>query len=200
MSGSTLNKYRRLLAIADAGIYYGKDQFDQERYTEIRSISLELLYELSSEPIEKLVDIVNCTEGYPTPKVDVRAFIKKEDKILLVEDIVSKEWSLPGGYAEIGISPKENIAKEVLEETGLEVSVDELKAVFDTNLRPDIPQLFQYYKLVFNCTILGGQFVENGETSNMDFFELDQLPRLSQKRTTKEQLILLETSKNPFFE
>ncbi|MHC5229859.1 NUDIX hydrolase N-terminal domain-containing protein [Enterococcus sp. LJL99] len=200
MSSYMLNQYRRLLAIADAGRYYGRDQFDQERYTEIRSIALELLNELSSEPLEKIVDIVNSNEGYPTPKVDVRAFIKQEGKILLVEDIVSKEWSLPGGYAEIGISPKENVIKEVLEETGLEVIVDELKAVFDTNLRQDIPQLFQYYKLVFSCTIIGGQFVENSETSNMAFFELDQLPKLSEKRTSKEQLILLENSKKPFFE
>lgn len=200
MSSYILNKYRRLLALADAGLYYGKDQFDQERYTEIRTIALELLNELSSEPLEKIVDIVSSNEGYPTPKVDVRAFIKKEDKILLVEDTVSKEWSLPGGYAEVGISPKENVAKEVLEETGFEVVVDELKAVFDTNLRQDIPQLFQYYKLVFSCTILGGQFVENSETSNMAFFELDQLPKLSKNRTTKEQLVLLENSKKLFFE
>lgn len=200
MSSYMLNQYRRLLAIADAGLYYGRNQFDQERYTEIRSIALELLNELSSEPLEKIVDIVNSNEGYPTPKVDVRAFIKQEGKILLVEDIVSKEWSLPGGYAEVGISPKENVIKEVLEETGLEVIVDELKAVFDTNLRQDIPQLFQYYKLVFSCTIIGGQFVENSETSNMAFFELNQLPKLSEKRTTKEQLVRLENSKKSFFE
>lgn len=195
-----LNNYRRLLALAEAGLYYGKDEFDRERYTEIRSIALELLNELSSEPLEKIMNIVNLNEGYPTPKVDVRAFIQQDGKVLLVEDTVSKEWSLPGGYAEVGISPKENVLKEVLEETGLEVVVDELKAVFDTNLRQDIPQLFQFYKLVFSCTIIGGQFVENSETSNMGFFELDQLPKLSEKRTTKEQLILLENSKKTFFE
>ena len=195
-----LNNYRRLLALAEAGLYYGKDEFDRERYTEIRSIALKLLNELSSEPLEKIMNIVNLNEGYPTPKVDVRAFIQQDGKVLLVEDTVSKEWSLPGGYAEVGISPKENVLKEVLEETGLEVVVDELKAVFDTNLRDDIPQLFQYYKLVFSCTIIGGQFVENSETSNMGFFELDQLPKLSEKRTTKEQLILLENSKKTFFE
>lgn len=200
MTSYMLNQYRRLLAIADAGLYYGRDQFDQERYAEIRSIALELLNELNSEPLEKIVGLVNSNEGYPTPKVDVRAFIKQEGKILLVEDIISKEWSLPGGYAEVGISPKENIVKEVLEETGLEVTVNGLKAVFDTNLRQDIPQLFQYYKLVFSCTIIGGQFVENSETSNTAFFDLDQLPKLSEKRTTKEQLALLENSKKPFFE
>lgn len=195
-----LNNYRRLLALAEAGLYYGKDEFDRERYTEIRSIALKLLNELSSEPLEKIMNIVNLNEGYPTPKVDVRAFIQQDGKVLLVEDSVSKEWSLPGGYAEVGISAKENVLKEVLEETGLEVVVDELKAVFDTNLREDIPQLFQYYKLVFSCTIIGGQLVENSETSNMGFFELDQLPKLSEKRTTKEQLVLLENSKKTFFE
>ena len=195
-----LNQYRRLLVIAEAGLYYGKDAFDRERYTEIRSIALDLLNDLTEESLEKLQTIVDRSEGYPTPKVDVRAYIKQGKKVLLVEDTITKEWSLPGGYAEVGISPKENILKEVLEETGLEVEVDKLKAVFDTNLRQDIPQLFQYYKLVFSCTIIGGEFTENNETSNMAFFDLDQLPKLSKQRTTKKQLMLLNDEDYTFFD
>ena len=87
-----------------------------------------------------------------------------------MEDIHTKEWSLPGGYAEVGFSPKENVIKEVLEETGLVVEVDKLCAVFDTNLRKDIPQLFQYYKLVFACSIKEGSFVTNSETSASGFY------------------------------
>ena len=50
--------------------------------------------------------------------------------------------------------PKENIEKEVLEETGLVVTAKELLAVYDTDKRKDIPQLFQYYKMIFSCDIL----------------------------------------------
>jgi ADP-ribose pyrophosphatase YjhB (NUDIX family) len=195
----TFEKYQRLLAIADAGLYYGKDVYDQERYQEMKKIVLELM-DQSIATTEKLELILDRNEGYPTPKVDVRAFICKENKVLLVEDIHTKEWSLPGGYAEIGVSPKENIIKEVLEETGLTVEVDKLCGVFDTNLRKDIPQLFQYYKLVFGCSIKEGAFVPNSETTASGFFSLAELPPLSVKRTTKEQLMILMAEKGVFVE
>ncbi len=49
-------------------------------------------------------------EGYPTPKVDVRALIQKDEKSLRWNSL-TKEWSLPGGYAEIGLTPRENIKR-----------------------------------------------------------------------------------------
>ncbi|MBO0482683.1 NUDIX hydrolase N-terminal domain-containing protein [Candidatus Enterococcus courvalinii] len=192
--------YRRLLAIAEAGLYYGKDEFDKERYQELKELSLALLSRIGQESVAELSRLTEQNEGYPTPKVDVRAYIKQEDKVLLVEDKKTKEWALPGGYAEVGLSPKENIQKEVLEETGLIVQVDDLLGIFDTNLRKDIPQVYQYYKLIFSCSIIDGFFVENNETSNMAFFALNSLPELSIKRTTREQLEHLQQQENTYFE
>lgn len=200
MTSQLLNRYRRLLTLAEAGLFYGKDKFDKERYQELKEISLELLANISAEPLEELEKLFDKSEGYPTPKIDVRAFIKHKDKILLVEDTNTKEWSLPGGYAEVGFSPKENIIKEVFEETGMSVTVDKLLAVFDTDLREDIPQLFQYYKLIFGCTIVSGSFQNNSETSNLGFFNLHELPKLSKQRTTKEQLIMLNKRSTTYFD
>lgn len=200
MTSNYLEQYKRLLSIAEAGLFYGKDAFDKERYEELKKIALELISDVGNEPIEKLESIVSANEGYPTPKIDVRAYIKEGNKILLVEDFPTKEWALPGGYAEIGLTPKESIIKEVFEETGLIVDQCDLIAVFDTNLRKDIPQLFQYYKLVFSCTIAGGTFKENIETSDVGFFDLENLPKLSKNRTTKEQLLELSTSTSIYCE
>ena len=136
-------QYKRLLSIAEAGLYYGKDVYDKERYQEIKELALHLMSTVVDQDAAALTLLTEKNEGYPTPKVDVRALIQKDEKILLVEDSLTKEWSLPGGYAEIGLTPRENIKKEVLEETGLLVEVKELRAIFDTNLRPDIPQVFQ---------------------------------------------------------
>ena len=187
-----LAQYKRLLALSQAGLYYGKDVFDKERFEEIRTISLELISEIKA--------LTTIGEGHPTPKVDVRAYIKKDGKVLLIEDKRTKEWSLPGGFAEIGLSPEENVRKEVYEETGLTVETTQLRAVFDTNKQKDIPQLFQYYKLVFACAIHGeeAKFIENNETSNMGFFSIEELPKLSEKRTTKKQLLILE-NKNQIY-
>ena len=182
--------YKRLFALAEAGMVYGKDAFDQERYTELRQLSLQLLQSLGNEPFESIEELFSHEVGYQTAKVDVRAFITKKDNVLLVQDTKTKKWSLPGGYADVGLSPKENIIKEVQEETNLIVDAHTLIAVFDTNLRKDIPQAFQYYKLVFACHILSEKhtFTTNIETSQMGYFSLDSLPPLSKQRTTKEQL------------
>ena len=188
-------QYKRLLSIAEAGLYYGKDVYDKERYQEIKELALHLMSTVVDQDAAALTLLIEKNEGYPTPKVDVRALIQKDEKILLVEDSLTKEWSLPGGYAEIGLTPRENIKKEVLEETGLLVEVKELRAIFDTNLRQDIPQVFQYYKLVFECEVLAGDFIKNSETSNSDYFALNELPKLSIKRTTKEQLEQLVNEK-----
>lgn len=189
-------QYKRLLSIAEAGLYYGKDVYDKERYQEIKELALHLMSTVVDQDAAALTLLTEKNEGYPTPKVDVRALIQKDEKILLVEDSLTKEWSLPGDYAEIGLTPRENIKKEVLEETGLLVEVKELRAIFDTNLRQDIPQVFQYYKLVFECEVLAGDFIKNSETSNSDYFALNELPKLSIKRTTKEQLEQLVNEKS----
>ncbi|MGX7195316.1 NUDIX hydrolase [Enterococcus olivae] len=185
-----LATYKRLLSIAQAGLTYGKDPFDQERYTDLKQIALQLIQTLGNEPTEKIQELFSQETGYQTPKVDVRALIVKGDQILLVQDTQTKDWALPGGYAEVGLTPRENIAKEVLEETGLTVDVSKLLTIFDTNLRKDIPQTFQYYKLVFACEVLSKEtaFEENIETSQAAYFDMDHLPKLSVKRTTVEQL------------
>jgi mutator protein len=87
------------------------------------------------------------------------------------------------------LSPKENIVKEVQEETGFNVSVSRLLAIFDTNKFQF--QSKQYAKLVFKCQIEDGDFQPNAEIEELAFFDIQSLPELSSKRTTKEQLEIL---------
>lgn len=180
---------RRLIAIAQSGRYYGKDAFDRERYEEI----LQLASALMITDREGLYQQLQADTGYATPKVDVRAWIRDErSRVLLVQDKQSQEWSLPGGYAEVNVSPTANVIKEVAEETGLQVTTAQLVGIFDTNLREDIPQPFQYYKCIFKCQVAPGTFRDNLETSAMTYFPLDALPKLSLVRTTPEQLQTLQ--------
>ncbi|MHC5373785.1 NUDIX hydrolase [Enterococcus sp. LJL120] len=189
---SKMEEYRQLLNLAQAGIHYQKDVYDLERYQEIQRLAVKLIAESSQVTEAELYQKVSIEAGYPTPKVDVRAVIEKDDKILFVEDINTKKWALPGGFADVGLSPIENIKKEVKEETNLDVRSAELIGVFDTNLRQDIFQYFQYYKLFFHCLVEENQAFEvNSETSAIGYFSLDNLPQLSLDRTTKEQLIRL---------
>lgn len=138
---------------------------------------------------EELTEILKPTGSYATPLMDVRSWIVQDQKICLVRGQGEDTWALPGGFGEVGYSPKENIRKEVQEETGFSVEVGSLLAVFDTN-RFQL-QNKQYAKFVFDCQLLDGYFQENQEIAELGFFNIENLPPLSEKRITKEQMDIL---------
>ena len=101
-----------LQGLAQAGLTYGKDVYDKERYERIRDISAEMMAELSGVPVEKVKDLFCNETGYQTPKIDTRAAIFEEGKILLVHEN-NGTWSLPGGWCDVNVSMTENTIKEV---------------------------------------------------------------------------------------
>lgn len=181
---------QRLLAITDTGLSFAASDFDRERYADIRENLNQLLSETSYlESHKNLSDLLRPTDFYATPLVDVRAFIVQQRKICLVRGQQEETWALPGGFCEVGLSPKENIVKEILEETGFQASVVRLLTVFDSNKFQ--PQSKQYVKLVFECQLKEGDFQPNLEIAELSFFDQQDLPLLSEKRITKEQMQLL---------
>jgi ADP-ribose pyrophosphatase YjhB (NUDIX family) len=174
--------------IAQAGLTYSENKFDIERFKRIREISAEIMSAKSGLTIEK-VEKLFCNEvGYQTPKLDTRAAIFKEDKILLVKEMSSGEWSLPGGWVDVNQSIRTNVIKEVKEESGLDVIADRIIAIQDRN-KHNTP-LFAYgiCKIFILCNIIGGKFESNIETCDSDFFNINELPILSAERTTKKQI------------
>ena len=190
MSATNFAKYlQRMLAITDTGLTYTKDPFDRERYEDLRQILWSLLQDQTELNQEELTAILKPTGSYATPLMDVRAWIVQDQKICLVRGQGEDTWALPGGFGEVGYSPKENIRKEIQEETGFFSEVGSLLAVFDTN-RFQL-QNKQYAKFVFDCQLLDGRFQENQEVAELGFFNIENLPPLSEKRITKEQMDIL---------
>ena len=180
---------QRMLAITDTGLTYTKDPFDRERYEDLRQILWSLLQDQTELNQEELTAIFQPSGSYATPLMDVRAWIVQDQKICLVRGQGEDTWALPGGFGEVGYSPKENIRKEVQEETGFFAEVGSLLAVFDTNRFQ--MQSKQYAKFVFDCRLLDGDFQENQEVAELGFFDISALPPLSKKRITKEQMDIL---------
>ena len=180
---------QRMLAITDTGLTYTKDPFDHERYEDLRQILSSVLQDQTELKQEELTAIFQPSGSYANPLMDVRAWIVQDQKICLVRGQGEDTWALPGGFGEVGYSPKENIRKEVQEETGFSAEVGSLLAVFDTN-RFQL-QNKQYSKFVFDCQLLDGQFQENQEVAELGFFDISALPPLSEKRITKEQMDIL---------
>ncbi len=179
---------RRLQAIAQAGLEYSHTPYDRDRYLQIREISVEIMKNFTGYNKEDIIKFFTSADGYPTPKVDVRAAIFNNDKILLVKEKADGKWSLPGGWADEHLSLSENLVKESLEEAGVEVVPEKVIAILDRDKhnRPPIPH--GCYKIFVECSLKGGQFSDNTETSEAGFFRRDNLPDLSLERNTPEQI------------
>ncbi len=176
---------RELKAIAEAGLRYTEGAYDRERY--------ERLHELASLPIAAVVPEFKWPMefGYATPKVDVRAAVfDAENRILLVQEASCGEWTLPGGWADLNVSPSENAIKEVREESGLDVEVVKLIACWDKDKQGHPRQPEHAYKLVFLCRAIGGELATSLETSDVGFFSADELPVLCAYRAGRHYLDL----------
>ena len=119
---TSIELVKQIQAIAYAGLEYCENDFDRERYEELRKLSQLLLAEITDTPLEKIQNLFANEVGYQTPKVDVRAVVFKENKILMVKEKIDGRWSIPGGWADIGYSPSEIAIKEAREEAGAEVA------------------------------------------------------------------------------
>jgi ADP-ribose pyrophosphatase YjhB (NUDIX family) len=198
-----LSHAQRLQAIAQAGITYAVNSYDLERYEEIRSISAQLLQELTDEPFEKILRVFASDIGYQTPKVDVRGVVFRHDhEILLVQEkIDGNKWTLPGGWADVGYTPFEIAAKEVEEETGLVVKPVRLLALLDKRKHEHPPQPWYAYKVFIQCECVGGSLSEEtSETAGARWFKPIDLSglELSTDRVTASQLDqMFEFAKNP---
>ena len=175
-----------LQSLAQAGLFYGHDIYDKERYQRIREISAEMMLMRADVPTEKIMGLFCGDEGYQTPKVDTRAAIFKDGKILLVCE--QGKWSLPGGWCEFNLSPAENIIKETKEEAGLDVVVKMVIAIQDRDKHNPPPYAYGVVKIFYLCEVLGGEFVANIETSESRYFSKDELPPLFEAKCNEEQI------------
>ena len=191
---------RRFQAIAQTGLTYAKEQYDTERYQAVREIAAEMIAAGSTPPIDPgtLCDFFSRDTGYATPKVDVRAAVFRDDRILLVKEREDGFWTLPGGWADVGDSPSVAAVRETKEESGYDVVARKLLALLDRNLHGHPPIPWHAYKLFFLCELAGGEAAASYETLEVGFFAEDQLPPLSLTRVTPAEIAhLFEHHRHP---
>ena len=179
---------QQIQAIAQNGLAYAKDPFDQERYEQLRKLACEILAKYTKLDIAVIHDLFAHETGYATPKVDIRAVIFRSGKVLLVKEKETGRWTLPGGWADIGLSPSEVAIKEVKEETGYEVKPVKVIAVYDKKCHPHPPSAYYTYKILIQCELIGGEPSPGIETDGVGFFAENSLPSLSEERVTLSQL------------
>ena len=176
-----------LQSLAQAGLFYGKDVFDRERYQRIRDIAAEMLAERTALPLEKVKDLFCGDVGYQTPKIDTRAAIVEEGRILLVQENTGL-WALPGGWMDVNTTISQNTAKEAFEEAGLQVLPRRLIALQEHNLHNPPTLAIGIVKVFVLCERLSGNFQANIETIRSGFFAPEELPPLATTKTTEAQV------------
>jgi ADP-ribose pyrophosphatase YjhB (NUDIX family) len=186
-----IEAFKRVKAIADVGLLYSGVGYDRERYTELHELSMKMLSQLSGHSEEVLAGQFDVIKEYPTAKVDIRGILLKDNKVLLVRESADSLWSLPGGWADVGLSPQEVVEKEFKEETGLDVAAKSVLAIFDKKKHPHPPQSFYVYKIVFHCEATSDILEKGFDVLDVNYFDLDNLPPLSENRILKSQIALL---------
>lgn len=175
-------------SLSQIGLAYTKDVYDRERYERLREISAEMLAKKTEVSIEKVKDLFCHETGYQTPKLDTRAAIFRNNKILLVHEN-NGTWSLPGGWCDVLESVKSNTEKEVREETGLNVKAVKIISIQDRNKHNKPVYAYGVCKIFVLCEVINGKFVENIETTEIRYFSLQDLPHnLAEEKTNKEQI------------
>ena len=182
-------------SIAQCGLAYTKDMYDKERYEQLRNIAVEMLSYKTDISVDKIKTLFCNESGYQTPKLDTRAVIFEDEKILLVRE-KNGLWSLPGGWVDVLESIESNTIKEVKEEAGLDVITKRVIAIQDRNKHNKPLYPYGVCKVFVECEVIGGEFIENIETTEIKYFSIENLPNLCEAKTTSKQIEMCFEAKN----
>ena len=178
---------KELQFLAQCGLAYSQNKFDIERFERIREISSEMISYKSGISKERVKDLFCSETGFQTPKIDTRAAVFKEGKILLVQENNGK-WSLPGGWCDACESVKSNTEKEAREEAGVDVEAVRIIAVQDRKMHNLPVYAYDIIKIFVLCRLIGGEFKPNTETVASGFFSEDNLPQLAEEKNNQAQI------------
>jgi ADP-ribose pyrophosphatase YjhB (NUDIX family) len=175
---------REIQALAQTESHYAHDDFQRDRCRRLMEIAAAMIGESMGIDSQILAHAFNSQIGYATPKIDVRAAVFRDKKLLLVRERLDGGWTMPGGWADVGDSPSKAAEREVWEEAGFHVKARKLIGIYDANrLRP--LEVFHAFKIIFLCEILDGEARPSQETSEVTFFDIDKMPEnFSGERTT----------------
>lgn len=179
---------REIQQLSQTGLAFASNDYEKKRYERLNEITAEIIQQHTDLEKELVYKVLMNQPGYATPKIDVRAAVVKDGKILLVQEVTDNCWAMPGGWADIGDLPSEVAVRECKEESGYDVKPGKIIGVFDANRSGRPIEFFHAFKLIFLCEFLGGEAKPSDETLDVNFFDFNILPPLSLNRTNEKHL------------
>ena len=196
---------REIQQLSQTGLAFANTDYEKKRYERLIELTAEIVE--YHTPFDKSVvqKVFMEQPGYATPKVDVRAAVTKDNKILLVQERSDNMWALPGGWADVGDIPSEVAIRETKEESGYDVKPRKVVGVYDANRVGGQLEFFHAFKIVFLCDLLGGEAKPSDETLDAQYFSFEEIPPLSKNRTNSKhlaeiQLHLKDSNRQTFFD
>jgi len=200
-----LNIAREIQQLSQTGAAFAVTDYEKDRYKRLTEITAEIIEHHTTLEKESVTKVLMEHPGYATPKIDVRAAVMKDGKILLVQESTDNCWAMPGGWADVGDVPSEVAIRECKEESGFDVNPIKVIGVFDANRVGGRLELFHAFKIIFLCELIGGKATPSDETLDVQFFDFNYLPVLSLNRTNEKhlneiKLHLLNPERKTFFD
>ena len=124
-------------------------------------------------------------------------------KVLLTRRTDNGRWCLPGGRLDPGENVAETCAREVLEETGLEVQVNHLIGVYSNPhmlLAYNEQDQYQLISFHFSATVTEGELGLSDETTEVGFFTPAEITELDLMEHHEQRIVDgLAAQKEAFF-
>jgi ADP-ribose pyrophosphatase YjhB (NUDIX family) len=175
---------RKIQALAQAGLHYAENEYDLDRYRQFQQLASEILASYTPFNQQEVLEHFELADGYSTPKVDVRAAVVEDDKVLMVRERLDGGWCLPGGWVDIGDRPAHAVEREAFEESGYQVRAARLVGVYDANRLGEL-RYHHAFKMVFLCEKVGGAAASSYETTDVDWFDRQSIPQPFSGERTK---------------
>jgi len=160
----------RIRGIAQLGLTYARDPYDQQRYTELLKLATDGYEPLTGLPAAEITDRLRAETGYITAKagVDGAVFDDTGERLLLIRRADTGTWALPGGWVDPGQTPEDAVVRELFEETRLSVNAGSVIAVSSQLPRPGGSPHTSVHVL-YACTITAGTPQTTGEAAELGF-------------------------------
>lgn len=164
-----------LAAMAHTGLEFATNDYDRDRYERTERIAegiAALVIDAEFTPERPYLAEV----GIATPKMgcSIAAF-DDAGRVALIRRADNGRWALPGGWAEVGSSPSENVLRELREETGYEAELVALVGVYD-NRHFGSTSAYHIYTALFRGRIIGGDARPSIETPEVVLADPGEAP------------------------
>jgi len=183
----------KVQAIAKTGLVYSKDPYAIDNYNEINDITKKMLEDFTNIKFDR--NNYFTKNVYPTPNISVRTVVfNKDNEVLMVKEKVDGGYSLPGGWCDLYESACDTAKKEVLQESGYIVkNVKLIGLIHQVPFKHNVT--IPAFTVIFKAEIDHDTKTHSYETTDVGFFPIDKLPKLSYKGTSEEINRMIKAAK-----